>query len=168
MPRFLRCSSLVLLGVLAVGTVVSPHPLGAQQDTGMMQHDSTKMGHGAMIGHDSAMGPDMMFMGAADLKAAGDYEIAGTESKPQIKLTDNFSVEPAPDLYLVLATGKTPDKEALYVAKLKQAQGSQSYDLPKGKDLTKYTTLLIWSKKQSRAVASAEWHPSGGGMMEHK
>jgi len=50
---------------------------------------------------------------------------------------------------------------------LKQEDGSQTYDLPKGKDLSMYTTLLVWSKKEKRAVASAEWHAASGGMMDH-
>jgi hypothetical protein len=27
-----------------------------------------------------------------------------------------------------------------------------------GKHLCRYTTLLVWSKKEKRAVATAEWH----------
>jgi hypothetical protein len=156
-------------------------PLAAQQDTGMMmQHDSAMMDHGQMdnsmkhdeqmMGKDSAMGggANLMFMGAAGQRAAGDYEITEAEGKQQLKLTDDFAVAAGPDLYLVLANGDTPDKKSLYLGKLKQATGGQAYDLPKGKDLGTYTTLLVWSKKDKRAVASAEWHPTSGGMMEHR
>jgi hypothetical protein len=34
--------------------------------------------------------------------------------------------------------------------------------------LTGYSTLLVWSKKEKRAVASAEWHGTSGKMMDHK
>ncbi|MEO7473900.1 MAG: hypothetical protein ABIY46_01030 [Gemmatimonadales bacterium] len=53
------------------------------------------------------------------------------------------------------------------LGKLKQSHGGQSYDLPKGKDLSGFTHLLVWSKKEKRAVAAAEWHPGTGGAMEH-
>ena len=155
---------------------VAAAPLAAQQDTAMMQHDtammqhdSAMMDHGQMMDHDSAMGmgANMMFMGAAGMKAAGDYEITETGGKQQLKLTDDFAVDPAPDLYLVLANGDMPDQKALYLGKLKQATGGQTYELPKGTDLGKFTTLLVLSKKEKRAVASAEWHPTSGGMMHH-
>jgi hypothetical protein len=42
------------------------------------------------------------------------------------------------------------------LGKLKQAAGGQTYDLPKGEDLGPYTTLLVWSKKEKRAVTRAD------------
>jgi hypothetical protein len=123
----------------------------------MMQHDSTMMDKGA----------NMMFMGAAGQKAAGDYAITGAAGKQQLTLTDDFSVAPGSDLYLVLANGDTPDKGAVWLGKLQRATGAQTYDLPKGKDLSKFTRLLVWSKKEKRAAASADWHPAGGGSMGH-
>ena len=64
----------------------------------------------------------------------------------------------------MLSAGDTPDRNALDLGKLKKSQGGQSYDLPQGKDLSKYRKLLIWSKKLNRPVASAELHASGGEM----
>jgi hypothetical protein len=151
-------------------------PLAAQQDSSMMQHDSAMMDHGSMshdkmMDHDSAMsmdrGASMMFMGAAGQKAAGDYSITSAGGKQQLKLTDDFAVAPGSDLYLVLANGDTPDKYALWLGKLQHATGAQTYDLPKGKDLSKFTKLLVWSKKEKRPVATADWHPEAGGTMDH-
>ncbi len=156
-------------------------PLAAQQDTSMMKKDSAMMDKGSMshdsmmdkgsMGHDSAMGMDkganMMFMGAAGQKAAGDYAITEAGGKQQLKLTDDFAVAPGSDMYLVLANGDTPDKGAVWIGKLKNATGAQTYDLPKGKDMTKFTKLLVWSKKEKRAAATADWHPAAGGSMEH-
>jgi len=165
---------------ILLASIIAAAPLAAQQDTTMMQHDSammdhekmmdsSSMSHEQMMGHESAMGmgANMMFMGAEGQKAAGDYEIVGAGAKQQLKLTDDFAVADGPDLHLVLTNGDTPDKGALDLGKLKQAKGGQIYDLPKGKDLSKYTTILVWSKKEKRAVASAEWHPAMGGKMEH-
>ncbi|MEO7476117.1 MAG: DM13 domain-containing protein [Gemmatimonadales bacterium] len=105
-------------------------------------------------------------MGAAVQKAAGDYAITKAGGKSS-SLTDDFSVASGSDLYLVLANGETPDKGAIWLGKLQHATGAQTYDLPKGKDLSNFTRLLVWSKKEKRAAASAEWHPVGGGSMGH-
>jgi len=168
--------------LLAAGAALGSEPLAAQQSGGM-EHDSTKMmdkgkmmdkdkmmEKDKMMGSDKAMGmhDNMMFMGAAGQKAAGDYRVYSEDGKQELELSDHFSVAPAPDLYLVLSTGSEAMDGSLYLGKLKRAAGAQSYKLPGGKDLTKYTTLLVWSKKEKRAVASAEWHPSAGGKMMDK
>ena len=46
------------------------------------------------MGKDSAMGAgaNMMLMGAAGQRAAGDYEITEAEGKQQLTLTDDFAV----------------------------------------------------------------------------
>lgn len=177
----------ILSAAVLLACTVAAAPLAAQQDTsmmqhdsGMMQHDSTMMDQGSMsheqmMGHDSAMGMDksmdqgasMMFMGATGQKATGDYAITDAGGKQQLTLTDDFSVASGPDLYLVLANGDTPDKGALWLGKLQHATGAQAYDLPKGKDVSKFTKLLVWSKKEKRAAASADWHPAGEGAMGH-
>lgn len=175
-----------ITAALILRVIVSPAPLAGQQDSTMMSHDSSMakpadtgmamshdsamMDHGKMMDH-GQMGADasaMMFTGADGQKAAGDYELTETAGKRQLKLTDDFSVTTAPDLYLVLAKGATPDADALYVGKLKKTTGAQSFDLPKGKDLRGYSTLLVWSKKNKQAVASAEWHATSGKMMDHR
>lgn len=150
-------------------------PAAAQQDTGMMAHDSAMMDHGEsmdkMMDHDTAGGmamhDDRMFMGASGEKAAGDYEVVDAGGKRQLKLDDSFSVAEGLDLYLVLANGNAADEGSLFLGKLKRGRGAQVYDLPEGKDLTGYSTLLVWSKKDQRALASAAWHVGGGGAMEH-
>ncbi len=156
------------LAILVGLVLLSPAPLHAQHDSAMMKHDAAMM-HGdsgmmkkdhGMMGHDG-MEPNMMFMGAGGHKAAGDYEIAEVNGKQQIKLTPDFGVDQAPDLYLVLATSETPDARSVYVAKLKSATGSQSYDIPKGTDLSKYTKLLVWCKKFNVLIASADLASSG-------
>ena len=185
MPYRTKFTAVVLLACTAVAA-----PLAAQQDTSMMSHDSTMMQHDSMMmshdsamtdkgsmakdqmmNHDSAMGRDMgssmMFTGAAGQKAAGDYAITDAGGKQQLALTDDFAVAPRADLYLVLANGDTPEKGALWLGKLKSATGAQAYDLPKDKDLSKFTKLLVWSKKEKQAAASADWHPVASGKTGH-
>jgi hypothetical protein len=176
-----------LPAAVLLACTIAAAPLAAQQDTSMMQHDSTMMQHDStmmdhgstshdqMMGRDSAMGMGkgmdkdarMMFMGAGGQKAAGDYAITEAGDKWQLTLTDDFSVVPGSDLYLVIANGDTPDKGALWLGKLQHTTGAQTYDLPKGKDLSKFTKLLVWSKKEKRAAAAADWHPAGDGAMGH-
>jgi hypothetical protein len=134
-------------------------------DTGMaMSHDSMAMDHGNMMKHEEGM----TFVGTSGQKASGGYLLTESAAgKRQLTLGSEFSVTPGPDLYLVLASGSTPDSKALWISKLKQPAGTQTYDLPKGKDLTGYTTLLVYSKKTRQGVASADWHASSGKMMEH-
>ena len=156
------------LAIFVSLALLSPAPLHAQHDSAMMKHDTAMMHADSgmmkkddkMMGHE-AMKPNMMFMGAAGHKAAGDYEIAEVKGKQQIKLTPDFGVDKVPDLYLVLATSETPDARSVYVAKLKSAKGSQSYDIPKATDLSRYSKLLIWSKKSNALIASADLASSG-------
>ena len=161
------------LPFLASLVLLSPAPLHAQHDSAMMKHDPAMMHADSgmmesgmmkkdheMMGHEG-MERNMMFVGAAGHKATGDYEIAEVKGKQQIKLTSDFGVDNAPDLYLVLATSETPDARSVYVAKLKSATGSQSYDVPMGTDLSKYTKLLVWSKKSNALIASADLASSG-------
>jgi Electron transfer DM13 len=174
-------STVFAAALLALATAA---PLAAQQDTGMMQHDSAMMGHGSAMGHDSAMmghedkmkrdemgkidsGGNMMFMGTEGQKAAGDYEITETGGKRRLTLTNGFAVAEAPDLHLILARGDVPDNQSLDLGKIKATGAGQTFDLPKGKDLSGFTRLLVWSKKEKRAVASAEWHVPAEGSMEH-
>jgi hypothetical protein len=177
-----------LLPVAAVGTalavraMLSPVPLVAQQDSAMMSHESSRsheesgmMSHDTgMMKHDTGMmkhdagvdGGEMMFMGAEGQKASGDYEIVESGGKRVLNLKPSFAVAAAPDLYLVLAHGPAPDAGALYLGKLRNATGAQTVDLPKDKDLTGYSTLLVWSKKDKRAVATAKWHAPSGKTMD--
>lgn len=180
MPRPVVLSAAILAASL-LATTFAPQSLTAQQG-GMMEKDSAKKGmmdkkgmemkgmeSGKMMGDSGmAMHSNMMFMAPKGEEAAGDYEVTSAEGKSTLALNDHFSVSAAPDLYLVLSNGPIPSDNSLYIGKLKQTHGAQQYTLPKGKDLAGYTTLLVWSKKEKRTLASAEWHPSSGAMMDDK
>lgn len=169
MPQHVTTTRLL---AVVLGLVLMPMPAFAQQDTAMA-HDSAMskddgMAKGGMAkdGMSGDAMASMMFMGE---KATGDYAVVEAGGKRRLELTKDFSVADAPDLHLVLANGATPGDGALDLGKLKRASGAQAIDLPGGKNLDGYSTLVVWSKKERRAVATAEWHPSSGGMMmEHK
>jgi pentapeptide MXKDX repeat protein len=140
---------------------------------GMSKDEMSKDGMSKDGMSKDAMGKDamanMMFVGGAGEKATGDYAIVEAGGKRRVELTESFSVADAPDLHLILANGATPGDGAVDIGKLKRESGAQTFNLPGGKDLDGYSTLLVWSKKERRTVATAEWHPSGGGMMmDHK
>jgi hypothetical protein len=177
MRTFFSTTRLAGLTLLA-GCTLLPASLRAQNDSSMMSHDSgaiskdhemmghdSMMGHKGMMGHDS-MAADMMFMGAGEHTAAGDYTIEEKNGKQQITLTADFAVESAGDTWLVLANGDAPDARSVYVAKLKSPKGAQAYTVPKGTDLSKYTKLLVWSKTSKSLLASTDL--SAGGMMMKK
>ena len=179
MPRrVVLLPAILAISLLAANATFGTQSLAAQQG-GTMEKDSAgmakkdmmdkkgmemkgmehKMDSGKMMGDSGmAMHANMMFMGAKGQEAAGDYEVASADGKSTLNLTDHFSVSAAPDLYLVLSNGPAPSDNSLYIGKLKQTHGAQHYELPKGKDLAGFTTLLVWSKKEKRAVATAEWH----------
>jgi Electron transfer DM13 len=170
MRTFFSTTRLARLALLA-GCTLLPASLRAQNDSSMMSHDSgamskdhEMMGQDSMMGHDS-MAADMMFMGAGEHKAAGDYTIEEKNGKQQITLTADFAVEPAGDTWLVLANGDAPDAGSVYVAKLKSPKGAQAYTIPKGTDLSKYAKLLVWSKKSKSLLASTDLS-AGGTMMK--
>jgi hypothetical protein len=177
MRTFFSTPRLARLMLLA-GCTLLPASLWAQNDSGMMAKDTgamakdhemmghdSMMGHEGMMGHDS-MAADMMFMGAGEHKAAGDYTIEEKNGKQQITLTADFAVEPAGDTWLVLANGDAPDAGSVYVAKLKSPKGAQAYTVPKGTDLSKYTKLVVWSKKSKSLLASADLSVGGGRMRQ--
>ena len=180
MDRF-RCLFLPRLA-LAAGCVLLPAALHAQADSGMTDHGAG-MSQGEMMGHDSgmmqdkgmahedAMGhdalePNRMFMGASGHKAAGDYAIEESDGKTRITLTPDFAIDDNGDAYLVLAAGDIPGKDAVWLGKVKSGKAGQSFTLPKGTDLSRYTKVLVWSKKSASALASAELAAQGG-MMQH-
>jgi hypothetical protein len=156
-----------VVAALSVSVILSPTPLAAQQDSAMMSHHSSMsheesgmMAHDSgMMRHDNAMdGGSTMFTGSGGQKASGEYEIVESDGgKQRLNLKPGFAVPAAPELYLVLANGPSADGSALCLGKLESTTGAQAVDLPQGKDLTAYSTLLVWSKKEKRAVATAKW-----------
>ena len=149
--------------LVAALALLAAAPLAAQQDTGMMAHDTGMMAHdtGMMMSSDSSMmdhGMTMQDEGMA--KRSEEYQITQAGKQQRLVLTKDFTAPTGPDLSLLLSSGPT-DKGALTLGKLKQPAAGQSFDLPKGKDLGKYTTLVVWSKKEKKAVATADFHAPG-------
>lgn len=61
---------------------------------------------------------------------------------------ENFKATNGPDLYVYLATDEKAT-DFVNLGPLKANIGNQNYQIPKGTDLTKYDTALVWCKQFS-------------------
>ena len=65
-------------------------------------------------------------------------------------------MKPADDVHVVLSpTGPVPAKGALFLGKLKRFEGTQWFDLPPGIDLSRFSHVVLWSRKTSVAIGHA-------------
>lgn len=72
-----------------------------------------------------------------------------------LTLTD-FEVEPGPDLRVYMVPGDGKDTgDHVDLGGLKGNKGDQQYELPKGTDLGRYRTVVIWCRSFSVAFARA-------------
>ncbi len=75
-----------------------------------------------------------------------------------LTLTD-FAVSNGPDLRLYLVAGPARDESEVDsfedLGALKGNKGDQQYDLPRGLDLDRYTTVVVWCRAFSVAFARA-------------
>jgi hypothetical protein len=97
------------------------------------------------------------FIGVGDgiHNAEGTAKVIPLEDGTNILRLEDLRVTNGPDLYVYLS----PDKAAsdiVNVGKLKANNGNQNYDIPKGTDLSKYDTVLIWCRPFSVLFGSAE------------
>lgn len=74
-----------------------------------------------------------------------------TVSADSVKLGGNFKSTSGPDLYVYLGNSG-PSK---IIARLRRLSGAQSYRLPKGIDLSKYSTVFIHCKRYNHTYGIA-------------
>jgi pentapeptide MXKDX repeat protein len=178
------------IGLLALLTVGAGAPLAAQQDQmqhegmqhgemqhqGMqhdgMQHDGMGMGQDAMrkdgmaMDHGMAMLPHGTFAPVGGHRAAGTFAFADEGGRTVLKLDSDFSVEGAPDLYVVLSAGDGLSPGAVFLGKLSKFSGAQTFEIPSGTRLQDFNHVVLWSRKDKVALGAASL-AAGGGMM-HK
>lgn len=87
------------------------------------------------------------FKGVEGERVSGSVEVTQTS----VKLSSNFKTTSGPDLYVYLGN----DKPTKIVAVLKKNKGSQTYALPKGVDLSKYSSVFIHCKKYNHTFGKA-------------
>ena len=164
-PRLSVLTPLILLLALAPPIVAQETPKDKMEKEGAMAKDPTDK---------DALGKDAMgkahhgsFSGAEGHKAGGGFEVVADQGKSRLRLAPDFSVEKGPDVYVVLSNSPKVGKDgSLYLGKLKKFSGEQVYDIPSGTDLSAYSHVVLWCKKYSVAMGSADL-ASGHDMM-HK
>lgn len=74
-----------------------------------------------------------------------------TVSSKSVSLSSNFRSSSGPDLYVYLGN-KRPTK---IIARLRKLSGGQTYELPKGIDLSDYSTVFIHCKRYNHTYGQA-------------
>ena len=74
-----------------------------------------------------------------------------TVSSKSVKLSSNFRSTSGPDLYVYLGNSQ-PSK---IIARLRKLSGGQTYALPKGIDLSKYSAVFIHCKRYNHTYGKA-------------
>jgi Electron transfer DM13 len=162
----------VLTASLAAQDSTTMKPGGMAHDQmgkDSMERDKRGMGtmgmdHGMGAG---AMAPHGMFAGAHDHVVSGSYSITMQEGKAALVLGDDFSLDGAPDPYIVLsADDMGSGMHTLNLGRLKRKQGSSTFVIPAGTDLAAYRQVLVWCKRFNVTLGRAEL--AAGGAMMHK
>jgi hypothetical protein len=87
------------------------------------------------------------FNGVEGERVGGSVEVTETA----VKLSANFNTTSGPDLYVYLGN----DNPTKIIAVLKKNKGSQTYALPEGIDLSKYSSVFIHCKKYNHTCGKA-------------
>lgn len=90
------------------------------------------------------------FIGVGDgiHNAEGTAKVVSLADGKEILRFEDFKSTNGPDLFVYLATDNTAT-DFVSLGKLKANIGNQNYEIPKGTDLTKYDTALVWCKSFS-------------------
>lgn len=115
-----------------------------------------------MITMQASIARSGVFVGVNDgiHNAEGKVKIIqpANESTSVLRLEDLKSTN-GPDLYVYLSTDSSAT-DFVNLGRLKGNIGNQNYDIPRGTDLSRYDTVLIWCKAFSVLFGSAELKPT--------
>jgi Electron transfer DM13 len=132
-------------------------------EQGMMK-DSSMKGMGMGMDH-GMMHP--MFTGRHDHKVSGSYSILDRDGGRSLALGSDFSLDGAPDPYVVLSADEMgTGSGTLVLGRLKKKSGASVFPIPAGTDLGKYSHVLIWCKKFNVTLGEAQLASSS--MMMHQ
>jgi len=71
-------------------------------------------------------------------------------------LKDDFSLDKAPDPYIVLtSTGKGSGEGTLNLGALKKLKGASVFEIKGAKDVKQYSQVLVWCKKYNVTLGQA-------------
>ena len=92
------------------------------------------------------------FRSSRKYSTVGTARIADT-SKPVLRFSTNFRTSSGPRLRVYLSSAPVGSSESRYdddviqLGTLKSRSGAQSYTIPRGVNLSKYRTVVIWCDK---------------------
>lgn len=86
--------------------------------------------------------------------SSGEVRITEVNGKKYVRLEENFSVDPWPDLEIYFGNNHKINTNKL-VAKLKSHSGGQNYEIPAEIDENEYMELFIFSKSAGQAFGLA-------------
>lgn len=96
----------------------------------------------------------------------GTVEVHALSSGAHMLSFEGFSVEPGPELHVLLSTAEAADaiteqdvQDSLDLGLLLATEGEQSYELPAGIELSEYTLILIWCEPQQTPYIAATLQP---------
>lgn len=126
----------------------------ADKDDIMKEEDSMMVDKGGDAMMQELLGS---FAGTGDgiHNAEGVAKVIYLEDGSDALRLEDLRVTNGPDLYVYLATDKQAS-DFVDLGRLKANNGNQNYDIPKGTDLSKYSTVLVWCKQFSVLFGSAE------------
>ena len=146
-------------GLTLLARLFLVQPAAAQADT------SHAMAHDAMDATGMSKSPHGSFTGLNSHRASGSFEIITTRGKQELRLSSDFSLDKAPDVYVLLSPSTT-DGKPVYLGKLQRLSGPSTFGIPNGTDLAAFSHVVLWCKKFSVTLANAPLN-AGDAMMHH-
>ena len=153
--RFQPLLSLAGTGLLAV------LPLAGLQAQGTTMSKD----HGSMAKPAPMSG---MLHGAGNHHAAGTVHLLVTGDKHQIHFTSDFKADAGHDVHVLLGKSEAPAAESVDLGRLKHPAGEQMVDIPAKVDVSQYSHLLLWNKKDNTVIAMADLTTPGTSMDDGK
>jgi electron transfer DM13 len=148
----------VLTAMAFAAVLLVPSAAAAQQDTSHAMNQA--------VSHEATMAPRGTFTGGHGHTTTGSYEVVSQDGQRSLVLGADFSLDKAPDPYVVLSPdGKGDTKGALNLGRLSQLKGSSRYAIPAGTDLAGFTKVVIWCKKYDVTLGLADVHGAKDAMM---
>lgn len=91
-------------------------------------------------------------------ETVGTAAVVKLESGERKLTLTGFETDAGPDLFVYLVAGGNPDDTGTHtnLGSLKGNKGNQQYTVPRGVDIQKYDTVVIWCRAFSVAFGAAE------------
>ena len=109
-----------------------------------------------------------MLHGAGGHHATGTVHLVAKGDQHQIHFTPDFKAGSSSDVYVVLSKSEAPEAGSVQLGKLKHVAGEQTIDVPAKVDVSQYSHLLLWSKKDNAVIGMTDLAEAGMSMDHEK